>query len=140
MVLAQNEIEKQDTIFIAEYMIYPGCEKFKEDNKQLQICFSRALQNTIDKEASKFTDIMIERKISKAFTSVSLVVSKEGKIKDVEIVKESHKGLGNIIKTAVVSHARYLEKNNQLIVPAKLDDGTAIDFKVEYPVGYNVQF
>ena len=105
---------------VAEMAIYPGCEEFKGDKRNLVRCFAKKLDKDIEKYAKPKFPKNIYKKYVGARVEFNIntngeIISVKPRHGDVEFRAEA--------KRVIEKVAERLKKNKQKIIPAKYDDG-----------------
>ncbi len=146
MVLAQTEkldkfpadIKEENNFTarqVSEMAIFPGCEHINnKDKAALQKCFQQNITNLLIDKLTDFSDKMDELKISCATTKLQFVVSKKGKLIQVE-------SMGGTPELAIASENAMNQIANEIppIRPAILEDGSPVNLVFQLPVKFVIQ-
>lgn len=122
-----NYSQESTTVSRVKFMaIYPGCENVQDSKMKSVQCFSQKLGNDVLKFLDTAYPISAES-IDKdqLMVQIQFVVSEQGELTDFDIKR------GDLIlkKQALEAYrnlSRHMTENGIKIIPAKLDDGTAV--------------
>ena len=105
---------------VTEMAIYPGCEEFKGDKRNLVRCFAKKLDKDIEKYAKpKFPKNVYKKRVG---ARVEFKINTNGEITNVD-PKYGDVEFHPEAKRTIEKVAEQLKKNKQKIIPAKYDDG-----------------
>lgn len=105
---------------VAEMAVYPGCEKYKGDKRQLIKCFGDQLENDILRYLNtEFPDVNKES----VGVRLEFHVDKNGYITNID-PKYGDEVFKPEAKRALEKTAEYLRRKGKIIQPAKMADGS----------------
>ena len=101
---------------IDRFPIYPGCQKFMNDNQKLNGCFQENLARDLKLQSKQKSKE--DQDITKEFVRVTLVVDEKGKMKDFTVLNETKtKATASVIKK-LEELQKYNSNVNRNIIPA----------------------
>lgn len=121
---------------VSQMVIYPGCENIDSDNKiELQKCLQRNLTELLVDKLNYFSEVMEQKSISDASAKIRFVVSKEGKIVEVQAMS------GGSIELSIAAENALKQIANEIptIQPARLEGGQAVNLFFQLPVRFSIQ-
>lgn len=143
---AQNETIKEgeaksDTLReVTQFAVFPGCEKYLGDNKNLYKCFAESLRNSFEDELelngipekfekkykAKKQNSKSEIRIS---ASINFSVTKTGRLEVLGLKEGSDEQLGKDA-SAILTELF----NKTIVEPAQLSDGTPVNLTLHIPI------
>lgn len=118
---------------VNKMVVFPGCEDIDSNSKsKLQLCLQQKLTESLSQELSYFSDYMEESGMPTAFVKVRFIITREGKIKNINAVKGGTPELGKAAEKALTKIALELPP----IQPATLTDGAKVNLIFELPIRY----
>lgn len=135
-LFAQDKDSKQYTARqVAKVAVYPGCESINQsDNLGLQKCLQQGLSELLSQHLIGFSDKMVELEITQAIAKVQFVISKEGKITEIEALKGGTAELG----IAAVNALKRIASTLPNFQPAELEGGDKAKMVFQLPIRYSV--
>lgn len=121
---------------VSEMAIFPGCEQFAgTDKAELQKCFSQNITNLLVTKLENFAEKMTELKINSATSKLQFVVSKNGKLIQIQAISGGNNELGFASENALKEIATEIPA----IRPALLEDGSPVNLVFQLPVRFQIQ-
>lgn len=123
---------------VTHMAVLPECQQYKSENISTQIkCMSSNLNQSLGKYLDKFVETYESLGFISAETKVRFVISKEGKIRNIEGVKDSLKvkSIGDLLfENEAIKAIERIAKNMKPISPAKLMDGQTVNLQFDLPI------
>lgn len=121
---------------VSKMAIFPGCENFTgTDKAELQKCFSQNITNLLSAKLEYFTTKMTELKINSAASKLQFVVSKDGKLIQIQAMSGGNTELGVASEKAMKEIAEEIAA----IRPALLEDGSPVNLVFQLPVRFQIE-
>lgn len=128
---------------VNQMAIYPGCERFKGNNTELQRCMAQKFQEVLSDELQSFIDQMASRGESSAGARVSFVIDSKGNL--IQIKADPAPGprvnsdLAKETENALKRVNDRLNRRGRGIQPAKMDDGSDVNLRFQLPVQFRLE-
>lgn len=132
LLLAQNESEESDSSATVEEMPrFPGCEEIEGDAQEKKSCADLKLLKFVYNNIKYPTKALLRNKDGMAV--VSFVVTTEGKIEDVKILRNPGAGMGEEAARVV----RLMNKLEERWTPGK-KDGEPVNVQYNLPIRFKL--
>lgn len=117
---------------VKRVIVYADC-KNKQTNKALMSCFSKKLQHELETQIFYHDQGKLESyKIQEASATIKFIITKQGRIMNIEYLKVSHPVFKEIIENAFSATVSKLKE----IEPAIDMDGNGVNLIFQFPVKY----
>lgn len=129
-IAQDNKLETLSTVSQAPNL--NSCTSYKEDKQKSFACMNKKFNEQLSDELSNIINFdklphQVDYKVR-----YSMVITKKGRIENLELISSNNDTFAQKTKIALLRLINHINKNP--LEPAKLEDGTPVDFQFEIPI------
>lgn len=129
--LSAQETDTLEVKEVAKLAVHPNCKHIPVNNKQEQVkCLQSNIKELLGKQLSHYMEYVMSDEIKEIRASVDFIISKEGKIDNIEVVYSTDRKFSAYLSRSM----KKISNRTGYIEPAELEDGTQVNLKYTLPV------